>query len=151
MSESLLEGAGPIDKDQSKDISQMGHPVSGGMMMGSREAGSPYLSMIPQDDVDPEAELSYLGPSSPLPPQGNTQDMYYDDELLQDELAMNFQPQVLPSQARDHIRSVYNRGNLWEETKGRESRPKQKGGREYEMSILWKPGYKSNRLKTSGR
>ena len=124
MSESLLEGAGPIDKDQSKDISQMGHPVSGGMMMGSREAGSPYLSMIPQDDVDPEAELSYLGPSSPLPPQGNTQDMYYDDELLQDELAMNFQPQVLPSQARDHIRSVYNRGNYAiGEQKNRESFP----------------------------
>ena len=93
-------------------------------MMGSREAGSPYLSMIPQDDVDPDAELSYLGPSSPLATQGNTQDMYYDDELLQDEFAMNFAPQVLPSQAADHIRSVYNRGNYaMGEQKNRESFP----------------------------
>lgn len=93
-------------------------------MMGSREAGSPYLSMIPQDDVDPDAGLSYLGPSSPLATQGNTQDMYYDDELLQDEFAMNFAPQVLPSQAADHIRSVYNRGNYaMGEQKNRESFP----------------------------
>ena len=111
MSESLLEGADPSDKDQSKDIPQMGHPVSGGIMMGSRETGSPFLSMIPQDDIDPGAELSYLGPSAPLASHENTQDLYCDDELLQDDFSMNFQPQVLPSQTADHIRSVYNRGN----------------------------------------